>query len=235
MAQHDDLKLPLTATAGKHANENAQEPVEQRHQHEAQSEPAPPRSPVDPSPAESTFFTPQGRPRTGRRARWKRTTTAPWPLLASLGWLLTRCQCGDARPGRVSSRRLEHRCRRRRRIDRTPATDPQGAARARPTTQCPNATSKPAPIASRVRANHVPDPSAGCQDLLNSGSPQTKQPQPELPARTEFLYPTRQTPPRRAQRAGVCLAPLPALPGLLGGRGSEEPGGSRDRLPARSG
>jgi hypothetical protein len=60
VAQHDDLKLSLTATADKHANENAQEPVEQRHQHEAQSEPAPPRSPVDPSPAESTFFTPQG-------------------------------------------------------------------------------------------------------------------------------------------------------------------------------
>jgi hypothetical protein len=48
VAQHDDLKLPLTATADKHTNENAQEPVEQRHQHEAQSEPAPPRSPVDP-------------------------------------------------------------------------------------------------------------------------------------------------------------------------------------------
>ena len=61
MAQHDDLKLPLTATADKHAKENAQEPVEQRHQHEAQSEPAPPRSPIDPSPAESTFFTPHPR------------------------------------------------------------------------------------------------------------------------------------------------------------------------------
>jgi hypothetical protein len=59
VAQHDELKLALTASADKHANENAQEPVEQRHQHEAQSEPAPPRSPVDPSPAESTFFTPQ--------------------------------------------------------------------------------------------------------------------------------------------------------------------------------
>jgi hypothetical protein len=58
VAQHDDLKLPLTATAGKHAKETAQEPVEQRHQHEAQSEPARPRSPVHPSPAESTFFTP---------------------------------------------------------------------------------------------------------------------------------------------------------------------------------
>ncbi len=49
VAQHDDFKLPLTATAGKHANETAQEPIEQRHQHEAQSEPARPRSPVDPS------------------------------------------------------------------------------------------------------------------------------------------------------------------------------------------
>jgi hypothetical protein len=49
VAQHDDFKLPLTADAGKHPNETAQEPVEQRHQHEAQSEPARPRSPVDPS------------------------------------------------------------------------------------------------------------------------------------------------------------------------------------------
>jgi len=48
VAQHDDLKL-LTATADKHANEKAQEPVEQRHQHEAQSEPAPPRSPSRPN------------------------------------------------------------------------------------------------------------------------------------------------------------------------------------------
>jgi hypothetical protein len=39
VAQHDDLKLPLTATADKHRNENAQEPIEQRHQHDAQSEP----------------------------------------------------------------------------------------------------------------------------------------------------------------------------------------------------
>jgi len=38
VAQHDDLKLPLTASAGKHANETAQEPIEQRHQHDAQSD-----------------------------------------------------------------------------------------------------------------------------------------------------------------------------------------------------
>jgi hypothetical protein len=66
VAQHDDLKLPLTPTADKHAKENAQEPVEQRHQHETQFERAPPRPPEDPSPAESTFFTPQA-----RRRRWR--------------------------------------------------------------------------------------------------------------------------------------------------------------------
>jgi hypothetical protein len=62
VAQHDDLKLPLTASADKHANETAQEPIEQRHQHDAQSEPAQPRSPGDPSLAESTFFTPHVEP-----------------------------------------------------------------------------------------------------------------------------------------------------------------------------
>jgi hypothetical protein len=61
VAQHDDLKLPLTATADKHANEDAQEPVEQRHQHEAQSEPAPTRSPVDPVSGRIDFLYPTGR------------------------------------------------------------------------------------------------------------------------------------------------------------------------------
>jgi hypothetical protein len=58
VAQHDDLKLPLTATADKHANENAQEPVEQRHQHEAQSEPAAPRSTSRPVPGRIDFLYP---------------------------------------------------------------------------------------------------------------------------------------------------------------------------------
>jgi len=35
VAQHDDLKLALTATTGERANENAQEPVQQARQHEA--------------------------------------------------------------------------------------------------------------------------------------------------------------------------------------------------------
>ena len=58
MAQHDDLKLPLTTTAGEHAHKAAQEPVQQTHQHDAQSEPARPRSPTRPSRPESNFFTP---------------------------------------------------------------------------------------------------------------------------------------------------------------------------------
>ena len=59
MAQDDDLELPLT-TAGEHADEAAQKPVQQRHQHDAQSEPARPQSPTRPSRPESNFFTPQG-------------------------------------------------------------------------------------------------------------------------------------------------------------------------------
>ena len=40
MAQDDDLKLPLTTTAGEHVDEAAHKPVQQTHQHDAQSEPA---------------------------------------------------------------------------------------------------------------------------------------------------------------------------------------------------
>jgi hypothetical protein len=39
MAQDDDFELPLTAAPGEHANDAAQEPVQQTHQHDAQSEP----------------------------------------------------------------------------------------------------------------------------------------------------------------------------------------------------
>src|SRR6266487_7117853 len=58
VAQHDDLKIPLTTTTGEHAEEAAQEPVQQRHQQDAQSEPARPRPPTRPSRPESNFFTP---------------------------------------------------------------------------------------------------------------------------------------------------------------------------------
>jgi hypothetical protein len=49
VAQHGDLKLPLTTAAGEHADNPAQESVDQRHQHDAQSEPARPRSPAPPA------------------------------------------------------------------------------------------------------------------------------------------------------------------------------------------
>jgi hypothetical protein len=39
MAQDDDFELPLTAAPGEHANDAAQEPIQQTHQHDAQSEP----------------------------------------------------------------------------------------------------------------------------------------------------------------------------------------------------
>jgi hypothetical protein len=35
VAQDDDLKLPLTTAAGEHADEAAQEPVQQTRQHDA--------------------------------------------------------------------------------------------------------------------------------------------------------------------------------------------------------
>jgi hypothetical protein len=60
VAQDHDLELPLTAAACEHADEAAEEPVQQTRQHDAQSEPTRPRSPAQPSPGESNFFTPQG-------------------------------------------------------------------------------------------------------------------------------------------------------------------------------
>jgi hypothetical protein len=83
VAQHDDLKLPLTTTTGEHAHEAAQKSIQQTRQHDAQSEHARPRPPTRPSRPESNFFTPHGsRPAapTAWRARWKR---APSPSSAS--------------------------------------------------------------------------------------------------------------------------------------------------------
>jgi hypothetical protein len=49
MAQHHDLKLPLSAATGEQADTPAQDSVQQRHQHDEQSEPARPRSPAPPA------------------------------------------------------------------------------------------------------------------------------------------------------------------------------------------
>jgi hypothetical protein len=59
VAQDHDLKLSLATAADEHSNKAAQEPVQQTGQHDAQSEPLRPRSPAEPFPAESSFFTPQ--------------------------------------------------------------------------------------------------------------------------------------------------------------------------------
>jgi len=59
VAQHDDLKLPLTTTTGEHAEEAAQEPVQPKTSARPQSEPARPRPPTRPSRPESNFFTPR--------------------------------------------------------------------------------------------------------------------------------------------------------------------------------
>jgi hypothetical protein len=62
VAQDDDLKLPLTAAAGEYPNDPAEKPVEQTHQHHAQSEPLRRRSRLTAVPVESNFFTPQVHP-----------------------------------------------------------------------------------------------------------------------------------------------------------------------------
>jgi Integrase core domain len=46
VAQHDDLKLPLTTTTGEHADDAAQKPIQHTRQHDAQSEHARPRPPT---------------------------------------------------------------------------------------------------------------------------------------------------------------------------------------------
>jgi hypothetical protein len=58
VAQDHDLKLPFTAAAREHANDAAQEPIQQTHQHDGQSEPLTSTA----APAESNFF-PRGGPR----------------------------------------------------------------------------------------------------------------------------------------------------------------------------
>jgi hypothetical protein len=60
VAQHDDLKLPLTTTAREHADEAAQKPVQQTHQHDAQSEPAR-RAHQHGLPGRNRFFLPHRR------------------------------------------------------------------------------------------------------------------------------------------------------------------------------
>jgi hypothetical protein len=58
VAQHHDLKLPLTTTAGEHAHQAAPEPVQHTHPHDAQSQPVRPRSPTRPPPAGIEFLYP---------------------------------------------------------------------------------------------------------------------------------------------------------------------------------
>jgi hypothetical protein len=90
----------------------------------------------------------------GRTASWK-LTSAPRPMLPSLGWLLTRCTCGAARRrrDRAFSLRLEDRRSCRHRIDRTLATAPEKAAPPRPT---PALTRDVKATAGRARGPHRP-------------------------------------------------------------------------------
>jgi hypothetical protein len=49
VAQHEDLELSLAAAADEQAKNAAEEPVQQRQQHDPQSEPTRPRPPAAPS------------------------------------------------------------------------------------------------------------------------------------------------------------------------------------------
>ena len=71
MTQDHDLELPLTASAREHANDAAQEPIQQTRQHDAQSEPISNTAAL----AESNFFTPHGQDplrSSGARSRFRR-------------------------------------------------------------------------------------------------------------------------------------------------------------------
>src|SRR5262249_47845772 len=62
VAQHDDLELPLTTAADEQAKKPTEEPIQQRHQHNAQSEPTRTRSPSRAGTAEPNFFYPRAEP-----------------------------------------------------------------------------------------------------------------------------------------------------------------------------
>jgi hypothetical protein len=97
------------------------------------------------------------------------------------------CPRGDARPGRVSPRRLERRCACRHRIDRTLATDPNGT-NARPTSKCSKRDVKATADRGRPR-DHAPHPPVGPRHLVTPSVAATERTH-EPPARTEILYPT---------------------------------------------
>jgi hypothetical protein len=69
VAQHHDLKLPRTTTAGEHAHEAAPEPVQQTHPHDAQPQPVRPRPPTRPSRPGIEFLYPTGVRQASRQLR----------------------------------------------------------------------------------------------------------------------------------------------------------------------
>jgi Homeodomain-like domain len=78
------------------------------------------------------------------------------------------------------------------RIDGTRAMDPQERVGGRPTAQCSDATSKPCRSRLASTPTTASNPSRGPRDLQPRCVVATDRPlTPELPARTEFLYPTR--------------------------------------------
>jgi hypothetical protein len=103
--------------------------------------------------------------------------------------LLARCERGDARPGRLSSRRLERRCARRHRIDRTLATDPQtrGSQRS-PHNQALKRDVKATADRGRPRRPRAASPFVRPWHLVTPGVAATERPHGPS-ARTEFSLP----------------------------------------------
>ena len=86
VAQDDDLQLPLTAAAREHAHQATEEPVQQRRQHDTQSEPIQPRTPARPGspnrislPHTSRASRRRGLPAARRRSRTRSTARCPSP------------------------------------------------------------------------------------------------------------------------------------------------------------
>ena len=131
-----------------------------------------------------------GRPRLGRTARWKLATTSPRRMPSSHVQLLIPCGAIRCHHGCAVSPRSDGPCSCRRRIDRVLATDPEEQARARPSAKCSGATSKPSRPVPRSCQPRLGSPREAAGIFSPATSARPIDHQPELHARTEFVYPT---------------------------------------------
>ena len=145
-----------------------------------------------------------GRPRLGRTARWKLATTSSPRMPSSHVQLLIPCGAVRCHRGCALSPRPDGPCSCRRRIDRMLATDPK-CRTARTSAKCSGATSKPSRPVPRSCQPRIGSPRESARIFSPATSAQPIDHQPELHARTEFLYPTPQVsdpnePSKRAAR-----------------------------------